>query len=44
VARREGVLDAVTDRAGAGTWTVCVYGRINIPTQHTGTFETYDER
>ena len=27
-----------------GTWTVGVYGRINIPTAYTGTFETYDKR
>ncbi|HEU5326187.1 MAG TPA: S8 family serine peptidase [Candidatus Limnocylindria bacterium] len=25
----------------AGTWTVGVYGRINIPTDYTGSFETY---
>jgi serine protease AprX len=28
----------------AGTWTVGVYGRINGPTQYTGSFETYDKR
>jgi serine protease AprX len=28
----------------AGTWTVGVYGRINVPTAYTGTFETYDKR
>jgi serine protease AprX len=27
----------------AGTWTVGVYGRINIPTQYTGAFATYDK-
>jgi serine protease AprX len=27
----------------AGKWTVGVYGRINIPTQYTGSFETYDK-
>ena len=27
----------------AGTWTVGVYGRINIPTQYTGAFSTYDK-
>jgi serine protease AprX len=26
-----------------GTWTVGVYGRINLPTQYNGTFETYDK-
>ncbi|HEX2883276.1 MAG TPA: S8 family serine peptidase [Candidatus Limnocylindria bacterium] len=26
----------------AGTWTVAVYGRINLPTAYTGSFETYD--
>ena len=26
----------------AGTWTVGVYGRINIPTAYTGSFEVYD--
>jgi len=25
----------------AGTWTVAVYGRINLPTSYTGAFETY---
>lgn len=25
----------------AGTWTVAVYGRINLPTAYTGSFETY---
>lgn len=25
-----------------GTWTVGVYGRVNIPTEYTGSFETYD--
>ena len=25
----------------AGTWTVAVYGRINLPTNYTGSFETY---
>jgi serine protease AprX len=24
-----------------GTWTVAVYGRINLPTDYTGSFETY---
>jgi serine protease AprX len=28
----------------AGTWTVGVYGRANIPTQYTGAFATYDKR
>jgi serine protease AprX len=27
----------------AGTWTVGVYGRINIPTNYTGVFQTYDK-
>jgi hypothetical protein len=27
----------------AGTWTVGVYGRINIPTAYTGSFEVYAE-
>ncbi|HET7677436.1 MAG TPA: S8 family serine peptidase [Candidatus Limnocylindrales bacterium] len=26
-----------------GTWTVGVYGRINIPTDYTGNFQTYDK-
>ncbi|HEX7197496.1 MAG TPA: S8 family serine peptidase [Candidatus Limnocylindria bacterium] len=26
-----------------GTWTVGVYGRINIPTAYTGSFEVYDK-
>jgi len=34
---------AVTSPA-AGTWTVGVYGRINVPTQYTGAFSTYDKR
>lgn len=46
-----GLLDigAVTQRAllvtspAAGTWTVAVYGRINGPTDYTGTFATYVE-
>jgi hypothetical protein len=33
---------AITSPA-AGTWTVGVYGRINIPTQYTGAFATYDK-
>ena len=44
-----GLLDigAVNHRAllvtspAAGTWTVAVYGRINLPTDYTGSFETY---
>lgn len=28
----------------AGTWTVAVYGRINVPTGYTGRFQTYDKR
>jgi serine protease AprX len=28
----------------AGTWTVGVYGRINLPTDYTGSFNTYDKR
>ena len=44
-----GLLDngAVTHRAllvtnpAAGTWTVAVYGRINGPTDYTGSFATY---
>lgn len=27
-----------------GTWTVAVYGRLNIPTDYTGAFNTYDKR
>ncbi|HSH60746.1 MAG TPA: S8 family serine peptidase [Acidimicrobiales bacterium] len=27
-----------------GTWTVGVYGRLNIPTDYTGSFNTYDKR
>lgn len=27
-----------------GTWTVGVYGRLNVPTQYTGAFNTYDKR
>ncbi|HSH21948.1 MAG TPA: hypothetical protein VK992_05015, partial [Candidatus Caenarcaniphilales bacterium] len=27
-----------------GTWTVGVYGRINIPYDYTGNFVTYDKR
>jgi serine protease AprX len=27
----------------AGTWTVGVYGRLNVPTQYTGAFSTYDK-
>jgi hypothetical protein len=27
----------------AGTWTVGVYGRINIPTQYTGSWAVYDK-
>jgi len=34
---------AITSPA-AGTWTVGVYGRANIPTQYTGAFSTYDKR
>ena len=26
-----------------GTWTVGVYGRVNIPTSYTGVFQTYDK-
>lgn len=26
----------------SGTWTVGVYGRINLPTEYTGSFEVYD--
>lgn len=26
-----------------GTWTVGVYGRVNIPTDYTGSFEVYDK-
>jgi serine protease AprX len=32
----------VTNPVG-GTWTVAVYGRINLPTDYTGSFETYDK-
>ncbi len=28
----------------AGTWTVAVYGRINLPTAYTGALATYDKR
>jgi serine protease AprX len=28
----------------AGTWTVAVYGRVNVPTAYTGRFQTYDKR
>lgn len=34
----------VVTAPAAGTWTVGVYGRINIPTRYTGSFETYDQR
>jgi serine protease AprX len=34
----------VVTSPAAGKWTVGVYGRINIPTQYTGSFETYDKR
>jgi serine protease AprX len=27
-----------------GTWTVGVYGRVNVPTNYTGVFQTYDKR
>jgi serine protease AprX len=33
----------VVTSPAAGKWTVGVYGRINIPTQYTGSFETYDK-
>jgi serine protease AprX len=33
---------AVTAPA-AGTWTVGVYGRVNVPTNYTGVFQTYDK-
>jgi serine protease AprX len=33
---------AVTSPA-PGTWTVGVYGRINVPTNYTGVFQTYDK-
>ncbi len=33
---------AVTSPA-AGTWTVAVYGRVNVPTEYTGRFQTYDK-
>jgi hypothetical protein len=26
-----------------GTWTVGVYGRVNVPTNYTGVFQTYDK-
>ena len=32
----------VVSSPAAGTWTVGVYGRINIPTTYTGSFEVYD--
>jgi serine protease AprX len=28
----------------SGTWTVAVYGRVNLPTGYTGVFQTYDQR
>jgi serine protease AprX len=34
----------VVTSPAAGTWTVGVYGRANIPTQYTGAFATYDKR
>jgi serine protease AprX len=34
----------VVTSPAAGTWTVGVYGRLNIPTEYTGAFSTYDKR
>jgi serine protease AprX len=34
----------VVTSPAAGTWTVGVYGRINIPTQYAGAFSVYDKR